>query len=556
MGLATALHLPPSASPQDVGVVICPPIGHEYVHTFRTFRKLADLLAEAGVPTIRFDYRGTGNSFGGKAECRLANWIADIELQIDSLVSEFELRKVILVGFRLGAQLAASASTGRSNVSWVSWANVARPRSYVRELRALSRLSGYAQLKHDDLECGGFVYSRRLLDEIAAIEDRAANSRAESTMFEINIGDNFFHKDDYESMLLEPHYAQIPEQTIRAIVAKIGSLPDFGNPAQISGNAKSEWRPVFDHSGVREELVGAETQLTAGVRCLAANKHERSTRQIVIFPNAGSVHSMGPNRVYTFLARELARHGIDSFRFDLPNLGESVVMDAEHENEPYLANAPDVVRAVIEQCRRSWGYESVTIAGLCSGSYNGFLAALESSGADVASLILINPLTFHWEPGMPFRLGSSLDGAVYQSNHYARASLSRSSWAKFLTGNVDYRALLWFSLRQSWKTLCEAPKQLLDRLRISRPTQLATQLESIAANNIRLVFVFSSRDPGHRLLREKALSAEVRLQKSGRLEIRTILDADHTFSQSSHRKQLQSEILSIVQLGAKQSVDA
>jgi len=44
------------------GVVICPGGDYEALSIHQTFRVLADRIAAAGLPTLRFDYPGTGDS--------------------------------------------------------------------------------------------------------------------------------------------------------------------------------------------------------------------------------------------------------------------------------------------------------------------------------------------------------------------------------------------------------------------------------------------------------------------------------------------------------------
>src|SRR5690349_3433810 len=60
------LHSPRQARRRS-GVLICPPFGHEYTHTHRTLRTLADALAARGFVTLRVDYPGTGDSVGDEA---------------------------------------------------------------------------------------------------------------------------------------------------------------------------------------------------------------------------------------------------------------------------------------------------------------------------------------------------------------------------------------------------------------------------------------------------------------------------------------------------------
>ena len=58
------LHVAHGAPPADAVAVICPPVASEYTRSHRTLRHLCDRLAAAGIPALRFDYHGTGDSPG------------------------------------------------------------------------------------------------------------------------------------------------------------------------------------------------------------------------------------------------------------------------------------------------------------------------------------------------------------------------------------------------------------------------------------------------------------------------------------------------------------
>src|SRR3954467_9045276 len=62
------------------GAVLCPPMGEEGRAAHRTFRRLAEELADAGIVALRFDYDGTGDSAGLQdAPDRVRGWVASIE---------------------------------------------------------------------------------------------------------------------------------------------------------------------------------------------------------------------------------------------------------------------------------------------------------------------------------------------------------------------------------------------------------------------------------------------------------------------------------------------
>src|ERR1700723_2201177 len=56
------LHTPVGPSVAAVGMVICNPFGYEAICAHRSLRAFAQAAAEMGIPALRFDYLGTGDS--------------------------------------------------------------------------------------------------------------------------------------------------------------------------------------------------------------------------------------------------------------------------------------------------------------------------------------------------------------------------------------------------------------------------------------------------------------------------------------------------------------
>lgn len=130
-------HLPVPGAARDCAVVLCPPIEPEYIRCHRAYRQLAVRLARAGFPVLRFDYSGTGDSAGEAAVEGLSAWAADVGTAADEAKKRSRLDKVILVGLRLGAALAAAAASGRSDITGLAlWEPVVNGTAYVEELRA------------------------------------------------------------------------------------------------------------------------------------------------------------------------------------------------------------------------------------------------------------------------------------------------------------------------------------------------------------------------------------------------------------------------------------
>ena len=122
------------------GVVLCSPVGHEYIRSHRAFRNLATLLSRHGFPVLRFDYYGCGDSAGEAADGRVTRWIDDVATAIEELTDTAGVSKVSLVGLRFGATLAAMAAQQRRDIdNIVLWDPIRRGAAYLEQLLELQQ---------------------------------------------------------------------------------------------------------------------------------------------------------------------------------------------------------------------------------------------------------------------------------------------------------------------------------------------------------------------------------------------------------------------------------
>ena len=128
-------HPPKAKQARKSGIVLCYPMGQEYMRAHRAFRQLAMGLQRAGFHVLRFDYSGTGDSGGDGLSGTVARWTEDVATAIDELKETAEVSRVSLVGLRLGASLAALAAASRDDVDCVvMWDPVVSGKSYLEEL--------------------------------------------------------------------------------------------------------------------------------------------------------------------------------------------------------------------------------------------------------------------------------------------------------------------------------------------------------------------------------------------------------------------------------------
>src|SRR3954469_8878782 len=168
-------------------VVLCPPVGHEQVHAHRAWRHVAEAVARAGLPVLRFDYSGTGDSAGTDEDPdRVATWRQNVRDAVAWVRRQLGFEHVTLVGLRMGAALAYLTAAEEPVDRLVLWAPVVSGRKYVRELRALSAAGAAscpaAPGRPGDIEPMGFVVNAQTAADLGDIDLLAVRPRCERVL--------------------------------------------------------------------------------------------------------------------------------------------------------------------------------------------------------------------------------------------------------------------------------------------------------------------------------------------------------------------------------------
>lgn len=155
-------------SPATRGVLLCPPMGQDFMRSHRALRQLSQQLAKAGLHALRFDYRGLGDSWGDNTDASLAGWCEDVATAVDELKDTAAVKTVSLVGLRIGASVASLAAAGRSDIdSLVLWDPVVRGSDYLKEL---ARLADAPVGDDEIMGSTGFALTPGLRRELAALD--------------------------------------------------------------------------------------------------------------------------------------------------------------------------------------------------------------------------------------------------------------------------------------------------------------------------------------------------------------------------------------------------
>ena len=546
-------------------VVLCPPVGHEQVHSHRAWRHLAEAVAPAGFPVLRFDYHGTGDSAGTDEDPdRLATWRQNVRDAVAWVRRQLGCEHLTLVGLRLGAALAYLTAAEEPIDQLVLWAPVVSGRKYVRELRALSA-AGAASFPAapggpGDIEPAGFVVTAQTAADLGGIDLLAARPRCERVLI---VGRDDLPDDGrlrahltltgipneqvaapgYADMMAEPHHTRVPHAAIE-VIANWLRTDDAGEigPADVE-NQSTAVIDVADDGRVREQVC----TIRAGRRLFGITseppRQAAEGRTWVVLLNAGSAYRVGPNRLYVELARALATQGFPCLRLDLAGIGDSPAADPSRENDCYPPTGFGDIDRALGYLERHRGASRVVLVGLCSGAYFAFQSAAQTASPLLVGAVAINPLTFFWKDGMSLEAPAA--NRLAEMHYYMTAAVRPGKWLKMLAG-------------RSRLGLRGAARVLVERWRLARrwvgmpaPTRWAEGLPAhreqpdvpgdlarIVRRGRRLAFVFARSDPGPWILRVSARRLLARLRRAGYVHVRTIDDADHTFSCRASRRAL------------------
>ena len=403
-------HGPEDGKAGATAVVICSGIGRDSSTGHRSTRFLADKLAGAGYPTLRFSYPGTGDSRDLDGEDRWSAWTHSVHAAIDAVRSISQARHIILLGIRFGGALAGCVASERDEViGLVLLEPVLRGSSYVLQLRLQAGSPGIVPIpEHEEVRLHGLRLSPDSLATIARVDLRSMILRpfCRVLLFSDSVGPvliscksnwksqgvHVAHESSVgmEAFFRPTNLADEPFPDVGRVLAWLG--PTVPSPAAERASPHIG-EASLAHPGCVEtpHIFGAQGHLF-GMLC----RPDRMTvpARIVIIGNSGGDPHDGFARFGVEFARALAAQGIASFRMDFAGLGDSVNSPEDRDGltHTFKIDRRSDMSAAIDLVQ-GMGFGIVALQGLCSGAYHALQAAVDDPR--VSMLLCVNLLWFN-----------------------------------------------------------------------------------------------------------------------------------------------------------------
>ncbi|MFT4065970.1 serine aminopeptidase domain-containing protein [Paraburkholderia sp.] len=543
------LHLPAGRN-ATTGVVLCGPFGYDALCVHRGWRDFAiALTAFCGMPALRFDYPGTGDSDGNEEDPRrFRTWIDSVKAAAQYLRDTTGVTRLILCGLRLGATLAVLAAEELDGVdSLVLMMPVIAGKRYIRELGMQhqswlkSPMGRESADPYDDARAVGvfgFQLYADTLEQLAAVDlvhharasaprvllhdicDSVSMSRLAERYRGLGAKADVQIFPEYDKFLVEPRLSVPPRRAFDSVFEWLGFQSDtIATPAV---------EILAPHADARIDFAaGHETPAVFGdgryVGVFCQPRRALQSAPAVLLVNAGAAHRIGDGRLAVLMARRLARQGIASLRMDLGGIGDSL----HHENAPTLeavyalhsvADATAGVESLIAA-----GHREVVMFGVCTGAYVGIHTAL--AHPRVVGCMSVNLPFFLW--GAPQTKARALH---FGSNRmYWRAIRSPRKWLRLLTGGADGLAKVMELARRCNARLTSLVTSPFEgRLGVNTSTgQIRQLIRDLGRKGVQTSLVYGSLDTGRDELETHFGPSGRRLDRQTNVTVDIFEELDH-----------------------------
>lgn len=536
-------------APGDVGVLICTGLGGEALGAHFPLRVLADRLADAGYPALRFDYANTGDSCDKPSEDPLAAWRDSVSAAADCL-RRSGVRRIVLCGLRFGATMAALEAATRDDVAaLILLAPLVSGFSYSRVLQARAQFGRWTPPQEPGwLESDGLRLPAATLDALADINlGRTDRLAAPRVLLMDPAGGNVVTKYaarlrdagaevtqtgfEADKLLCHSFRSAVPDVDYTTLLTWLRAnvpLAASPRPARERRECQNLTGPGWIEEPVRMGVAGH----LFGVLCRPAKP--AAAEVAVVIGNASADPHYGNCRFHVELARHLAGSGIASLRLDFAGLGDSrtgIAGEDETQTDGYQVSRTADLTLALDLLQRR-GYRHLVLGGLCSGAYHALHGALADTR--VAGLILLNITRFTWHAGQS--IGDMMAASRPPTRFYLETLRSGVAWRRLMQGEVNVRSVARTLGRRALNRAALGAARLAERVGVPTASGLPRRLmRDLSRRGVRVMVLSGLLDSGLEVIEENFGPRGVRLAALPGATVRVVPEIDHGLTRSAMR---------------------
>lgn len=266
----------------------------------------------------------------------------------------------------------------------------------------------------------------------------------------------------------------------------------------------------------RAFLFGSHNHLI-GIMTDPGTLRSRTNAVAILILNAGFVHRIGPERIYTRMARNLAQAGFPVLRFDFSGIGDSEV---RKEQLPYEESTIRDAQDAMDLMSTNHGVSRFLLVGICSGADNAIRIALSD----------------HRVVGAVGIEGHAFSTPGYVVGTYLRRLFRWRMWWRLVSGQL--RPLRWLKSLGGVSKSVGGVRTSQNAQRQAELNQLTANLHTLVERGVRLCLIYSTLGPSYHNFRSGP-HREVEAWRDPRKICVALFDkTDHTFTPLSQQELL------------------
>jgi Serine aminopeptidase, S33 len=541
----------------DMAALFVSPWGFEEMCSRKFFRMTAEALALEGMASLRFDYPDTGDALDiENPQHDISVWETTVAEAAATLRRISGCQKLIIIAQGLGVPLAMAASRRiGGDLSFALLCPVLSGRAYLRETALWTKVIdselGLQEQKQD--QSGVSIASLKMSEGIAAdvrkinlmtLEEKPGNAcllmtrpgRPQDAEFGARLqtlGMQVQQEpfEGYEQMIANATHSGVPTDAVAIVTRWAASLRTGSIASQtpvIIG--PEECLPLHGDAFLETPVRFGPGNRLYGILCKPEGEHLGAS--VIIMTTAYERHSSW-GRMNAYLARDLARSGIASLRFDTAGVADSPPLPDAPEEVLYSASQQADTAAAIA-FMQSQNLGPVITTGRCSGGYLAFRTALHQSC--VKGAVAANPYVFYWNPARCVQ--KELKFVPERLSAYAPKLLKMATFRRIMSGEIHLKAAIVNISRVVLKKIIAMlgplsaviPGSTAEEHRIVRAAFV-----DLARRHVDIALMYSNGDSSQRHLEEHFGPKGERLKSFSNVSIVTLDGVDHNFTPAHAR---------------------